>query len=437
LVFLAALASVAAPRSVHATDIVICNSSDIAFSIAAATRQGDGLFSPRSWYVEGWFPVEPDDCANFPDHTDQPIFLAFSFTDDYGDWGAAEFSIGEESSSWRRVESTLCVADVPFGYSLGNDNPDGPCEYGYFHFPAALYLEPSEYTSRYTLRLHLDDDSPALAPEAHVAGVHPPPADSTPYQGGKSLGDKLWDQFWHGLNDAAAREAARGDDGATSGQDSGAAPLERATDNDASAPAEGQTPLGPPRPFEPGTLTAKLLGAPIVRRTGGNGEWFDEHGNRVDAVYQLDGLTSDDLLDPPTQRQDGDADVAAAQGTLSASVASFPANRGVLVTNDGRLYYSYASDVGIRHDAVDLVVLDLANADAPSDDGPPRLVISCRKFDPCVIAWGEDDAGRPSGVELYSGLRMFASNERERDSMLGALRELQRLYPAEPLVTER
>jgi hypothetical protein len=181
-----------------------------------------------------------------------------------------------------------------------------------------------------------------------------------------------------------------------------------------------------------------LLGAPIVRRVGGEGEWYDANGARVSAVYQLDGLASDDILDPPTQHRDDDAPVAAARSALSAGLAGFDANRGAQVTNEGRLYYAYASDAGVRHDSVDLVALDLANVDALGDaQGYSGFVVSCRKFDPCVIAWGEDGAGKPAGVEMFGALRIFAPDERRRDDVLGALRELQALFPAEPAVVAR
>jgi hypothetical protein len=432
-----------APRPARATDIVVCNDGDIDFSIATATRQGDGLFFPRSWYVEGWFAVQPDACTTFPDHTDEPIYVAVAYTDDADVWGAGEFTMSREDSSWRRVESDLCVADGAFAYSHGNDFFDGPCDAGYFHFPAALYLEPSGSTSRYTLTLGIEDGQLAKPPEEHVASESTGNASGRSYEGGKSFGDKLIDGFWQALADAARDSQRRSNGGgsdATNPRSGGDASTDRSADESPTAePAAVEpTPLGPPRPLEPGTLTAGLFGAPIVRRVGGDGEWFDAGGARVSAVYQLDGVTSDDILDPPKQHEDGDAAVATALSALSAGIAGFAANRGAQVTNDGRLFYTYSSDVGIRHDAVDLVALDLANADPlTGGDGYTGLVISCRKFDPCVVAWGEDEAGKPKGVELYGAVRIFAPNDTEREKALGALRELQGLFPAEPAVEAR
>jgi hypothetical protein len=336
------------------------------------------------------------------------------------------------------VESELCVAEGAFAYSHGNDYFDGPCRAGYFHFPAALYLEPDGGTSRYTLTLNVDEDELAKPPEEHVASESTGNASGRSYEGGKSFGDKLIDGFWQALADAARESQRRGNGGgsaATNSESGGDSSATNDSRTDTLPAAIEPTPLAPPRPFEPGTLTAKLFGAPIVRRVGGDGEWFDADGARVSTVYQLDGQTSDDILDPPKQHEDGDAAVAAAQNALSAGIVGFDANRGAQVTDEGRLFYTYSSDVGIRHDAVNLVALDLANADPlEGARGYTGLVISCRKFDPCVVAWGEDDAGKPKGVELYGALRIFAPNDTERDNALRALRELQGLFPAEPAI---
>ena len=426
-----------ASRSVHATEITVCNEGDVPFAIATATRQGDGLFVPRSWFIEGWFNIAVNDCAGFPDHTDQPIYLAIAFRDDFDEWGAADFAMGREDSSWRRVESELCVADGAFRYSWNDERLAGLCDAGYFHFPAALYLEPSEYTSEYTLRLSIDEDSLSIPPQPHTTSNSDLSQGGTPYQGGKSFGDKLWDSFWHAVADEAERRANASAAGATEPLRYPVdAPTESSIEPALGAPPEA--PEGPPHPFEPGTLTAMLFHEPIVRRVGGSSEWYNAEGVRVDALWQLDGLETDDILDPPTQHADGDADVAAAQQRLDAGLTGFDANRGAQITGEGRLFYTYASDVGVRHDSASLVTLDLANVETLTGaENYTGVVISCRKFDPCVVAWGEDEAGKPSGVELYSAFRVFAPNAAQRDEVLAALRELQRLYPAEPAVTQR
>ena len=156
--------------------------------------------------------------------------------------------------------------------------------------------------------------------------------------------------------------------------------------------------LLPPKPFEPGTLTATLFGNQIVRRVGGDGQWFSADGTPVYDFYQL---------------------------------------RGAEVTSDGRLFYAYASDVGPRHDGVDLATLDFVCATIEDRDGYSAALISCRTSDPCVLAWGEDADGMPGTGEAFEGFRIFAANHDDADAVLGALRELKRLYPAEPAVTRR
>jgi hypothetical protein len=424
-----------APHHVHATEITICNEGDVPFSVATATRQGDGLFVPRSWYLEGWFKVPVDDCSGFPDHTDQPIYVAIGFRDAADEWGAAEFTTGRENSSWRRVETDICVADGAFGYSWDDERLAGACDYGYFHFPAALYLEPSEYTSEYTLRLSIDEDSLSIPPQEHTSSNGDSSREGHSYEGGKSFGDKLWDGFWQAVDDAAAREAEK-NAGVRDATDFGPEPVDASPGP--SVDAAPAAPEAPPHPYEPGTLTAMLFQQPIVRRVDGSGEWYNADGVRVDALWQLDGLRIDDILDPPTQHAPGDAEVAAAQQRLDAGLTGFDANRGAQVTPEGRLYYTYASDVGVRHDSASLVALDLEYAKPLTDaENYTGILISCRKFDPCVVAWGEDAAGKPSGTELYSAVRIFAANAAQRDEVLAALRELKRLYPAEPAVTER
>jgi len=83
LLLAATLGASAFARTAHAADVIVCNAGESEFAIATATRRGDGLFTPHSWYLEGWFPVEPDSCSTFADHTDQPIYVAIAIVDEY------------------------------------------------------------------------------------------------------------------------------------------------------------------------------------------------------------------------------------------------------------------------------------------------------------------------------------------------------------------
>jgi hypothetical protein len=173
-----------------------------------------------------------------------------------------------------------------------------------------------------------------------------------------------------------------------------------------------------------------------VRRSGGDGQWFAADGAQVDDAYQLRGVEKSDLLDPPEQHPP-EPQLAAAAQTLDASLAGFAGNRGAQVVANGRLFYAYASDAGVRHDGADLVTLDLRFAKVEDRDGYAALLIDCRTSDLCVLAWGEDGNGKPAGAEAFEAFRMYAANHADAERALGALRDLQSLYPAEPAVTRR
>jgi hypothetical protein len=91
----------------------------------------------------------------------------------------------------------------------------------------------------------------------------------------------------------------------------------------------------------------------------------------------------------------------------------------------------------LRHDGADLVTLDLRFAKIEDRDGYAALLIDCRTSDLCVLAWGEDAGGNPAAPEAFEAFRMYAANHVDAEGVLGALRELQSLYPAEPAVTRR
>jgi hypothetical protein len=431
-----ALAASAATRAAHATDIEICNDGALRFSVATATRRGDGLFTPYSWYFEGWFNVERDQCATFPDHTDQPIYVAVGFTDADDYFGAAYIDLDDDEdeddddadSDWKTVDRQLCLAPDTFHYERDGEKVEGPCDDGFGKFPASLYLKPDGYTDSYTMNIALDADSIADEP-GEINGTRAA-QESEPYSGGRSFGDELTDAFLRGLAKSYQESVERAAD--QSRGDGGSLPAGQPTAVQSPAPAE----LGPPKPFEPGTLNAKLFGTEIVRRAGGDGVWFVADGTSVDDSYQLRGMTKADLLDPPMQ-QPAEAERAAAMQALTTTLARYGANRGAEVAHNGRLFYAYASDSGTRHDGANLVTLGLEYAKVEDHDGYSALLVECRTSDQCVLAWGEDANGKPTMGEAFEAFRVYAANHADAEAVLGALTALKRLYPAEPEVTSR
>jgi hypothetical protein len=427
-----ALAASAGPRAAHATDIEICNDGALQFSVATATRRGDGIFTPYSWYFEGWFSVPRDECVTFPDHTDQPIYVAVGFTDADDYFGAAYIDLDDDEddddadSDWKTVDRQLCLAPDPFHYARDGEKVEGPCDDGFGKFPASLYLNPDGYTDSYTMNIALDEDSIADEP-GEIKGTRAA-QESEPYSGGRSFGDELKDAFLRGLAKSYQESVEQ-----TAGQsrgDGGSLPAEPPTA--VQSPVE----LGPPKPFDSGTLNAKLFGTEIVRRVGGDGTWYVADGTPVDDSYQLRGMTKGDLLDPPTQ-QPPEAERVAATQALATTLARYGANRGAEVASDGRLFYAYASDSGTRHDGADLVTLALQYAKVEDHEGYSALLIECRTSDQCVLAWGEDANGKPTTGEAFEAFRVYAANHADAEAVLGALTELKRLYPAEPEVTSR
>jgi uncharacterized membrane protein len=413
--------SLLAAYPARAADIVICNTGAVPFSVATATRESEFLVG-HVWRHIGWYRVEPRGCANLADPDDERVYFAFMFTDARDRWGSARFSVGRDSS-WENAGIHLCVANERFEYTRSGSDPGGPCKDGYFPIPASLHLEPDGQTSSYTMDLGLSETS--------VAGAVGPLAETTASDGGlgrsgdarsgergETISDKVADIFWEALRDTIKEQLESADSAAP---DSIEAPGSR-----------------PPQPFATGTLTALLFGRPIVRRTSGDGVWFAANGERVYAIYELDGATASDLVDPPEQRRPGDAEVDAAQRTLNEWLAGFAANRSAVATSEGRLYYGYTSAAGVTQHAVNVVTLDFAKGSQLGDlGGYTGYEIPCRSAWPCVIAWDDDGAGKQSSVSANHSFRIYFANAGDGPGVWNALLELRRLYPAEPAIMAR
>jgi uncharacterized membrane protein len=405
----------------RAADIVICNTGAVPFSVATATRESEFIVG-HVWRHIGWYRVEPRGCANLADPDNERVYFAFMFTDFRDRWGSAQFSV-DRDSSWENAGIHLCVANDRFEYTRSGSDPGGPCKDGYFPIPASLHLEPDGYTSSYTMDVGLNETSVAgavgpLAETGDSDGGFGQSSDARTGERGEPISGKIADIFWDALRDAIK---------------------EQLESTDSAAPDSVEAPgSGPPKPFESGTLTALLFGRPIVRRASGDGVWFAANGERVYGIYELDGATASDLVDPPEQRQPGDAEVDAAQRALNESLAGFAANRPAVATSEGRLYYGYTSAVGVAQHAVNVVTLDFAKGLQLGDlGGYTGYEIPCRSAWPCVLAWDDDGAGKLSSVSASHRFRIYFANTGDGPRVWSALLELRRLYPAEPAVMAR
>jgi uncharacterized membrane protein len=394
---------VAAPA--RATDFVVCNSGALTGWAATAHRNGSGLLSiGHTWQVTGWFKVDPNQCKTLVSDSDgEPIYVAVSFTDRFGRWGAFRPDrSGKEDDVFHDTRVVLCVARGEFDYTRSGSDPGGPCKDGYYPFPAALFVTPtaSRGTNTYTFLIAKDDIAAAVdVPETAAA----PPGSSV----GKTAGAIV----------AAIVIGAIIADAAESRSDASRAPT----------------------PFDAGTLNAMLLGKKIVRRTSGGGAWYYENGSRVNPVYQLDGLMESDLLDAPEQRDPSDAEVAAAMGELTRALGGYAQTRRTEVLNTGRLFYSFEDANGVLHQSLtNLAALDLARAShLPDYDGVTGYAIPCRNDGACNIGLDKDPNGTLSNNHIYRSINFFFVSEDDGQAFWNALRTLRDLYPALPAVTAR
>ena len=394
-----------AAAPLHATDFVVCNDGAVTGWAALAHRNGSGLFTiGHTWQVTGWFEVIPHKCQTLVSDSDgEPIYLAVSFTDRFGRWGAFRpDATGKEDDIFHHTRVVLCVARGKFDYTRSGSDPGGPCKDGYYPFPAALYVTPtsSRGTNTYTFVIAKDDIASSVNVPENSGG-------STGSSAGKTAGAIV----------AAVVIGAIIADAVESKADATRAPS----------------------PFEAGTLNAMLLGKRIVRRTGGSGAWYNEDGSRVNPVYRLDGETESDLFDPPEQRDPGDQEVAAATGELVRALGSFGQTRRTEVLSTGRFFYSFVDANGVVHQSLtNLATLDLRGATHLDDlGGVTGYAIPCRNNAPCTIGLDKSPDGTLGKNHLYTSINLYFVSEDDGQALWNALRRLRELYPALPAVTAK
>jgi hypothetical protein len=177
-----------------------------------------------------------------------------------------------------------------------------------------------------------------------------------------------------------------------------------------------------------------------MRKPWAGSPWYNAaDDSSVEVFYELDGLTSSDLFDAPTQHGADDADVASALATLNRGLASISGNRPARIDTQGRLKYDFEVQGGAlsRH-WVNVEALSFARARAiPARAGYTGFAIPCNGDNRCVISLEQDTAGKQSNQEILSEFDIFFATEQNGSDVWAALQQLRNLYPAPPVVTPR
>jgi hypothetical protein len=159
----------------------------------------------------------------------------------------------------------------------------------------------------------------------------------------------------------------------------------------------------------------------------------------VDVFYELDGLTSSDLFDAPTQRAADDAEVGAALATLNRGLASISGNKPARITSEGRLKYDFETQGGaVSRHWVNIEALSFARGRSIAGRaGYTGFAIPCNGDRSCVITVDQDDAGKQSNQQVLNEFDILFATEQDGRDVWSALQLLRNLYPAAPVVTPR
>lgn len=420
LLFLALLLGTAAAQAQdwESYGLKVCNKGDLRFSVAIVSKVPGTLSD--DWSVYGWIPIKPKQCeqvyhqraweSGFTIHH-PVIHVAFAFTDSTGAWGPVTLAFPRESTY------RFCGTREEFRY---NHQPAVSCIGSQFWIPASVDYDPAP---RYSV------DSWG-APEAFTLNVAMTAKDrvSVVVQEGSGVGPSSGPS--KGSSDSSSVTAKEVLDGLAAAANLGGL-IARELDT-------------PPKPFDPGTLNAKLLGNRIVRRSSNGADWYYEKGSRVNPVYELKGKTRSYLLDAPTQHAATDPEVAAAQQALQRALGSFPWTRESMILPEGRLFYGYyagKNNAGKDFESkviVNVATLDFARAKRfPPTDGLSRFEIPCKGDEPCAVKLDKDDAGGLSNNRIAYSVTMYFIGDSSGQAVWDALLRLRALYPAEPSVAAR
>jgi hypothetical protein len=401
--------------SLHANagDLYVCNEGSVTAGVATATENSFWFEPGHTWKVRGWMVAEPHKCVFQSADVGHPVYIAITFTDVLGRWGAAQFDSDSADTAFEDAHINLCVDRDAFSYTRGGSDPGGPCKDGYFPIPADTYLDPED-GGTYTLHFTLKPTDLATPVGDGSISNSARGSEEDSHLGAKVMGTVV---------------------GVATALVIGKMIADSAKSN---AAGSGSGTAGAPRPFASGTLNATLFDKPIVRFAAGDGSWFYEDGSHVNAMFGLDGQTQSDLVDPPKQHASGDAEVSAAQSALAGALSEAPWAQQASVSDVGRLYYGFQDGSNVWHEAwVNLATLDFARARHLTGDGYAGLELPCAEDRACMIGQEKDAAATASNQHLYVSLDIYFKDDERGRQAWSALQRLRKLYPSAPAVVAR
>jgi hypothetical protein len=361
-----------------ANRIDICNKGNTTISVARVVDV-KGLLSARGelfniQHGKGWWRIELGKCERvfFERESDSRLaWFAFAYTDEHGTFGLANVR-PTRGAGWRSSNQEFCARfDEGYSYKVatraeatrcpGVNEPRDPS--GYVRIPFTLEFYPDRVPDEvlgdfvaYTFNVSLDATTPVWFPlsndHRNSAAPDPPPSAAPP-------------------------------------------------------------PLPVPKPFQPGTVTATLLGHTIARwRHEGDGQWFYEDGVAVQAIKDAP-YTNLGLFDWPAVF---DVLPEAVDGFVWALAYADDAPRKFRVGRDGRLHGS--SSDGSVWTTTSLQSLDVTRAKYTVG----VVSVPCRDgYQYCV--W-DKVSGLKDRLSIYVGLNNYSASER----VLEGLRGLKKMF---------
>ena len=183
----------------HAATVEVCNDGDITVKTAAINTTNP-FFSGTTYYVAGWYNVEPGKCTTVSDAGGlvNGSYLGFAYADPDGILRTHIAMPSAQNSDVQPSSARFCVAtDRSFEYSTTVANAS--CAAGYVPLTFSLYLDFSSIhlvRVTYTVTASRDEDGDPIGGAAEVAQmlfgekVHRA-GSSWQYEDGKPLSDSL------------------------------------------------------------------------------------------------------------------------------------------------------------------------------------------------------------------------------------------------------
>jgi len=197
-----------------------------------------------------------------------------------------------------------------------------------------------------------------------------------------------------------------------------------------------------PKPFEKGTLTATILGAPLVRRTCKQADWYtlykDGHTSTVGERFAISDRSVGSILDPPQQVDDAntrtpDSAQAPEVRSLINTLDRILGSRGrTTVTTYGKFVYKADSDE-VNEAWVNLVALDLSRATVEAPAAPSeasRLSIPCVDDRDCALYLFRKEGY----IKGFPSVQLYLQGQGTWREVLAQLNNLKAMFPKPPVV---